>query len=383
MADDSLKVDLEISDDLASAKLSNFNRVLDATERKINDTGKSSTFAKNFGVQFDEIERKAEKTRKALAEVTSQRIVGGNFDGVTQSLIRAQNESTKLRARLSEIKSAIETTPSSKTSLLKIMADDARAVEIELAKIERFQQRLQNRSNSPASTGGNSRGNDFASGAIGATGLPLGYAAAGAAIGYGVGKFSSDIVQAARIAEDSNRVLLATAKETGIAYDQLSAKAKNFGELTGQSTNAASFTFASITQFAQQAGRTNQIDKFTQSLADLAAARGISADKLPDLISQLKTGQDEVFDKLKGAGEWLNKEVDFCNFTDFSVDFSDTARIPLKSFFPYSYCKTRKQFEHLTDNATRRATTAQRGQPLRFPASTLFRTNNTRIRHAQ
>jgi|GEM_PF-4669912 len=297
---DELKVELEISDDLASAKLSNFNRVLDATERKINDTGKSSAFAKNFGVQFDEIEKKAEKTRKALAEVTSQRIVGGNFDGVTQSLIRAQNESTKLRARLAEIKSAIETTPSGKTSLLKIMAEDARAVELELAKIERLQQRLETK-HSDSKSGAKSNGSDFVPGLADSTGLPLGFAAAGAAIGYGVGKFSSDIVEAARIAEDSNRVLLATAKETGIAYDQLSAKAKKFGELTGQSTSAATSTFASITQFAQQAGRTNEIDKFTQSLADLAAARGISAEQLPDMLTQLKTGQDEVFDKLKGA----------------------------------------------------------------------------------
>jgi hypothetical protein len=159
--DNTLSVELEILDDRAEVRLSGFERKFQNTIEKISSAGDKLDLSKDFSVEFSKIEQRAEKTRRALSEALNQKISTNSFDGVTQSLIRAQNESTKLRARLTEIKSAIEATPASKTSLLKIMADDAKAASIELERIERFQSRIASGGSAKGGTAQASRGGLF------------------------------------------------------------------------------------------------------------------------------------------------------------------------------------------------------------------------------
>ena len=86
MENDTLSVELEILDGAAEVRLSGFERKILNTVEKITRAGEKIDISKDFTVEFSKIEQRAEKTRRALADITSQRIVGGNFDGVTQSL---------------------------------------------------------------------------------------------------------------------------------------------------------------------------------------------------------------------------------------------------------------------------------------------------------
>jgi hypothetical protein len=149
-----------------------------------------------------------------------------------------------------------------------------------------------------------------ANGAIGEAGdalkdaLGFGNAAGqliGGAIGTGIAIWAKQSVDALKASQDAQRVLTATAKETGTTYDALAEKAKKFGDQTLQSNIDAQRTFAQIANFANAAGRNNKLDEFRQKLTDLAAAKGIDPSNLGEIAKQLNALTDEATDKLLNA----------------------------------------------------------------------------------
>ncbi|MBA3712456.1 MAG: hypothetical protein H0W76_08395, partial [Pyrinomonadaceae bacterium] len=145
---------------------------------------------------------------------------------------------------------------------------------------------------------GAGRGGEFASGLGGGFGLPLGAGAVGAAVGIGAAAAFKASYDAGRELERSNRLIGASAKEAGIAYDVLTAKAAAFSRLTAVSRAEGTETFAQLTRLAQVAGKTDQLDKIAKGFADLGAARGIKGAELATLAQQILSGQDEGLNRL-------------------------------------------------------------------------------------
>lgn len=238
---------------------------------------------------------------KSLAAVDPK---GKGLDWISKQALSSQKEIAKVNQQLQTI-SKLSTQTSSK-SLLKIYEDDAKALTVQLEKAEKDLTRLQQaRANKAAPAGSRSAGESGGSGALdavaGEAGIPLTTAAAAAVAAGAIIKTGKDIFEAAKSSQDATRVLSASAKQAGLDFDLVNEKSAKFAELTAQGKTAAADSYASIVQFSKQAGKTDEIDKFTQALADLTAAKGIDKKAFPDLLSQLKTGQDEVFDKLAGA----------------------------------------------------------------------------------
>ncbi len=123
----------------------------------------------------------------------------------------------------------------------------------------------------------------------------------GAIAGAGVAHFTGEIIGAGKQASDANRLISASAKEAGLAYELVTEKAERFAARTSQAEVAAQRTYASILQFTKAAGQTERVDEFTTAFADLAAARGIQAAQLGDIARQLQALTDEATDKLLGA----------------------------------------------------------------------------------
>lgn len=108
-------------------------------------------------------------------------------------------------------------------------------------------------------------------------------------------------LEAAKDAENSLRLLKATAKETGIEFGVLREQAVAFGKDTALSNTEAQSTFAQIVNFANAAGRADKLEEFRKRFADLAAAKGINASQLGDISRQLNALTDEATDKLLNA----------------------------------------------------------------------------------
>lgn len=293
---DVLQVELEILDEKAiqvkNQFVSDFKQQLSAIPKG---------FTKDIQSDLVNAERKTLSLQQSLKSLAAVDPTGKGLDWISKAALKSQKEIAGINKQLQTIQKLASQTSS--RSLLKIYEDDARSLSQQLDKNERQLLRLQQaRLNKAQPVSRFSQGSkDFVSGGLDATGLPITAAAGGAVVVAGAISLTSKLVDGAYKGADANRVLAATAKETGKAYDVLTEKAEKFGALTAQAENDAKRSYASILQFAKAAGRTEQVDQFTQSLADLAAAKGIAADQLPTLIGQLKTGQDEVFDKLKGV----------------------------------------------------------------------------------
>lgn len=122
----------------------------------------------------------------------------------------------------------------------------------------------------------------------------------GVAIGAVVG-FGNKALEAAKNADNGQRLLQATSKETGLAFADLTNQAKAFGEATLQSSAQANAGFAQITNFANAAGRADKLEQFSKAFADLAAAKGIDPSQIGDIARQLNALTDEATDKLLNA----------------------------------------------------------------------------------
>lgn len=295
MTPDTLEVELQILDAKADAVLANFKRKLEGTTQNINDVGKNSDFAREFNTQFVDIERKALQTQKTLQAI-GRPVTGGGLDWISKSAVEAQKEASKLQTRIREIEKAASQT--SNKNLLKIYAEDAKTAERELEQLERKIMRLeQARVNRPPQ--GQAARSISAAGNLNNGLNALGLPEIGAAVAVGAAvSFGKEAVTAAREAANSQRLLQATAKETGIAYSKLTNEARLFGEQTLQSNAKAQESFAQIVNFANAAGRSDKLVEFRQRFADLAAAKGIDPSKMGEIAKQLNALTDEATDKL-------------------------------------------------------------------------------------
>lgn len=296
MADDVQQVELEILDTKAGQVLADF-------KRKLEETGNvklGSGFSSEIKSSLDQAERKALSLQGSLKSLAAVSPSGKGLDWISKQSIASQKEIAGVNAKLQSIQKLASQTSSK--SLLKIYEDDAKTLAIQLDAAEKKMLRLsQARFNkaAPSSSSGNSSG--FGQGALDATGLPLSSAAIGGAAVVGAIKIGSDLVKSAKDQEGSLNQLAAAAKQAGVGFDVVNSKEVEFARVTGQSEAAARGSFASIIEFSKQAGRLDQVDKLSTGLANLFAAKNIPQDKMNDLLSQLKTGQDEVFDRLAGA----------------------------------------------------------------------------------
>ncbi|MGB7925599.1 MAG: hypothetical protein WCF57_20340 [Pyrinomonadaceae bacterium] len=111
--------------------------------------------------------------------------------------------------------------------------------------------------------------------------------------------FSAKAIQASAAAEDSNRVLSASATQAGVAYSEAAIKAEDFGRRVGLANTEAARTYAELLRLAGKAGREGDIDLITTRFADLAASRGIQAQELATIAQQIAAGtSDEALNKL-------------------------------------------------------------------------------------
>lgn len=181
-------------------------------------------------------------------------------------------------------------------------------VRRETKKLEREQIALRNKAVRADGGANNNRGGlrgaagSIADDALGAVGIniPIGAGAAAAAGGgIAAGVIATKAAyDAGRELERSNRLIASSAKESGIAYGELTKNAREFAELTAQTRTEGQKTFAELTRLAQAAGRTNDLDLIGKRFADIGAARGLKGDELSTIAEQLITGQDEALNRL-------------------------------------------------------------------------------------
>lgn len=118
-----------------------------------------------------------------------------------------------------------------------------------------------------------------------------------AALAAGVVKVVGAAIEAADRFDQSVRRLSASSKLTGIDLQLLEGNARRLAAELGISTvDARTFT-GEIAKFAQAAGTTTGVDKFQAALLDLAAAQGVSTDRLVEGLPMLAE-QDELLNRL-------------------------------------------------------------------------------------
>ncbi|HEV2864340.1 MAG TPA: hypothetical protein VGX48_25300, partial [Pyrinomonadaceae bacterium] len=114
----------------------------------------------------------------------------------------------------------------------------------------------------------------------------------------GAVQFGASSVQAAAVAEDSNRRLEFTATRAGISYTKAAEAAEDFGRRVGASNTEAARTLSDLVRLAERAGRPGDVEQIQQRFADLAAAQGLKGGELSELIGTILSGQDEGLNKL-------------------------------------------------------------------------------------
>lgn len=139
---------------------------------------------------------------------------------------------------------------------------------------------------------------EFGEGVLSGTGLPLTRAAAGAFLGAMAVRGLGDLIRTGREAIDTQRMLAASSRETGIGLDRLEEAARRFAINTGTSFAEASSSTAQLARIVQQIGRAGDFERIQKQILDLAAARGLAARDLGTLMDQLISGQDEALNRL-------------------------------------------------------------------------------------
>jgi hypothetical protein len=131
----------------------------------------------------------------------------------------------------------------------------------------------------------------------GAPALPMSVAGTLAA-GYAVQQFVSQGIDLARDRNRADLFLRSASRQTGTGLAENLAFAERFGEEVGLGgTNARSVT-AQALRVTNMAGMGGKAPEFVRALADAATAAGRPLSELDTLMTQVATGQDEVFDKL-------------------------------------------------------------------------------------
>jgi hypothetical protein len=159
---DNLSVDLIVSDDKAEVKISGINQKLETTADKatkasnkvesfsdslkrlntevVSGGAQASVFGDKYSRAFSDIEARAEKTRKAFAAISQQRIDKGQFDLLTQNAIVADKKIYDLLTRLRSLKK--ESSDPANATYFKQYQNSIRETEAELIRLERMQSQI-------------------------------------------------------------------------------------------------------------------------------------------------------------------------------------------------------------------------------------------------
>lgn len=108
---------------------------------------------------------------------------------------------------------------------------------------------------------------------------------------YSLKKFTTDSIEAARIAGQTERQLEATARQSGVTLrDALSIgeQIRTNADLSRQEAQAVT---SGTIRFAKRAGTQGQESAFNRAIADIAAQRGIENAKLGDAVDKLFRGE--------------------------------------------------------------------------------------------
>lgn len=245
-----------------------------------------------------------ERTLTGLSKVDSKNRA---FDTISDSAIRLQKEAANVRRQLIEIQSV--DTKGKGASFLKVMSEDAETLELQLARIERETRILTAESlelkavqNATRAGGPNVVVQDIGGAARGAarvagTGIP--FRAAGPVI-VGAAAFleAKAALDAAKDAEEANRVLRESASRVGISYADAEKRAAAFGERAVLSANDAQKAFAELETFADSAGRSDKLEQFQNRITDLTTARGIKPGDIGDVVKGLNDLSGPTIEKL-------------------------------------------------------------------------------------
>lgn len=220
------------------------------------------------------------------------------LDPISRDAARAQSQAFQLQRELTRIY-GLQQRGGDKT-FLDGLAKDAQTAETRLKSLHQEALRLKalQLGRGQSATPGGGRAGDITEGAASGLGIPITAGAAAAAGAATALLATKRVIDAGREATSTQRLLQASAKESGVAYDELSAKAEKFGRLMALNSNDARRTFADITRLAQQAGRTEDLDRLAKGFADLSAARGIAAKDVSTITRQILSGQDEGLNRL-------------------------------------------------------------------------------------
>ncbi|HEY0048194.1 MAG TPA: hypothetical protein VGB68_02835, partial [Pyrinomonadaceae bacterium] len=137
MNDDSLSVELLITDDKAEVVLSkNKQRLQDFARdaERIQPQIKFKIPNENF-IDLDKLEKKAAETRKQFQQVTSARLDAGNIGSLTREIINASERSRQLTTDIANIKKELSN-PNRKSSIA-FLTDELRAAEKEAEQLDR------------------------------------------------------------------------------------------------------------------------------------------------------------------------------------------------------------------------------------------------------
>lgn len=157
---DFISIDLEISDDGANAVLSRAEQKVDGFVNKVNGATPKiniSIDGKPF-IELDKLEKKGETVRKTFTSLVQFNPRDNSLDGLSQSAIRLQQETTKANARVRETQKILSEYKGSNQSLFKILTEDARKAEQELTRLgvrsAELEKRLVQRGGMPNAVGG-------------------------------------------------------------------------------------------------------------------------------------------------------------------------------------------------------------------------------------
>lgn len=290
-------------------------QALDKSTEKLVNAGKASlarlaalgqgaatakpTFAEDYKRAFDDVTQRAEKTRKAFADIARTKLASGNFDVIGQGAVVAEKRVADLVARIAILKRAASTT--SKSSLLESFTKDIQSLEKELAKFEQ-QQRTSSRGGGAG--GGGTPGGGGGFGNLGggqvaqlAGAIPgVGNLAAGFAVGGGIGLGVAAILETKKAASE----LLSLGVDLGKQAVELAGdfeQTTNALAVFAGSTNAAKAELSDIDAVARETAglRLQSAEEGYQRLRALGFQADLTSKLIKGIgIQRVNSGVDEA-----------------------------------------------------------------------------------------
>lgn len=142
----------------------------------------------------------------------------------------------------------------------------------------------------------------MASGVRSVAGSVVKVGAAIAAIGgAALGAMLHRAISEAREASSAMLFLESATLKAGRSFEAAKAQARGLALASGGTTANAARTLAQATRLTTAAGGQGDPEALVRAITDAALAAGRSLEEIPDMLTQISTGQDEVFDKLLGV----------------------------------------------------------------------------------